>query len=170
MFKKVFFVSLSFFIITGCAHNVKDTDQPQAQNKREIPQLTLEDFEGDKVSISELNKPSVINSWAGWCAFCKEELKAFAKAKSEFGNRVKIIAINRGEPKQEAIGYTDDLGVTNKLTFLLDPDDKFYRKIGGFSMPETIFVNSKGKIVFHKRGPMDAEEIKKKIKEHLLDK
>jgi len=170
MFKKVIFVSLSFFLIVGCAHNAKDTDQSQMKNKREVPQLILEEFEGKKVSISELDKPAVINSWAGWCAFCKEELKAFAEAQSEFENKVKIIAINRGEPKQEAIGYTADLGVTNKLTFLLDPGDKFYREIGGFSMPETIFVNSEGKIVFQKRGPMDAEEIKKKIKEHLLHK
>ncbi|OGZ41430.1 MAG: hypothetical protein A3C80_03900 [Candidatus Ryanbacteria bacterium RIFCSPHIGHO2_02_FULL_45_43] len=57
----------------------------------------------------------------------------------------------------------DDLGVTDKLIFLLDSDDVFYKSIGSFSMPETLFINAKGETVFHKRGPMELPEIRQHI-------
>jgi len=55
--------------------------------------------------------------------------------------------------------------VSDKLIFLLDPKDTFYKSIGGFAMPETLFVNSDGTINFHKRGPMRAEEIRQRVSE-----
>lgn len=39
--------------------------------------------------------------------------------------------------------------------------------IGGFLMPETIFVDSGGHIVFHKRGPMTLEEMRETVKKYL---
>jgi thiol-disulfide isomerase/thioredoxin len=134
-----------------------------------VPDLTLQNYSGEEVDIAKQNKPTVINSWAGWCSFCKKELKDFAQIQDKLKDKIKIIAINRAEEKQKAKGYTDNLGVTNDLIFLLDPKDKFYKQIGGFAMPETVLVNKNGEIVFHKRGPMDAEELKQKINKFLLN-
>lgn len=82
----------------------------------------------------------------------------------QFGNQILIIAVDRQEPLEVAKKYTDEVGVTNELTFVLDPDDSFYRSIGGFSMPETIFVSREGIIKIHKRGQMSLEEIREKIR------
>lgn len=46
---------------------------------------------------------------------------------------------------------------------LLDPNDSFYSAIGGFSMPETIFVDAQGNIVEHKRGFLRILEMQEKI-------
>lgn len=116
--------------------------------------MSLADFAG---------KPLVINSWAAWCPFCREELPAFAAVQEEFGDRVVIIAVDRAEPLETAKRYSDELGVTGKLIFLLDPDDSFYRSIGGFSMPETILVDREGNIREHVRGPIDAAELKRRL-------
>lgn len=106
--------------------------------------------------------PMVINSWASWCSFCKEELPAFAQVQKEVTrDNVLFIAINRRESRDIAKKYSDDLGVTNDLIFLLDESDSFYKAIGGFVMPETIFVDKNGEIVFHKRGRMTVEEIRR---------
>ena len=74
-----------------------------------------------------------------------------------------IIAIDRAESLAVAKGYTDQLGITNDMVFLMDPSDSFYQSIGGFSMPETIFVDENGNVVEHKRGVMDLQEIRQKI-------
>lgn len=37
----------------------------------------------------------------------------------------------------------------------------------GFSMPETLFVDAAGRIVTHKRGPMDLNEIQERTKDLL---
>lgn len=130
------------------------------------PDFALNDYRDTAITLSQFRgRPVVVNSWASWCPFCREELKDFAAVRREFGDRVVIIAIDRAEPLETAKRYSDDLGVSNDLIMLLDPSDSFYRSIGGFAMPETIFVDASGNIVFHKRGPMKADEIRQRLKD-----
>jgi len=123
--------------------------------------MTLINYEGSVVSLEDFRgKPLVINSWAVWCPFCRNELASFATLQEEFGEKITVVAIDRQEPIDKAKGFTDELGITNDMLFLLDSSDSFYKSIGGFSMPETIFVNSAGEIVVHKRGPMELREMR----------
>ena len=123
--------------------------------------FSLVDYHGNRVSLEEFRSiPLVINSWAVWCPFCRKELPDFAELQKEFGDQIVVIAVDRQEPLEKAKGYTDELGISNNLLFLLDSSDSFYKSIGGFSMPETIFVNSNGEIVVHKRGPMELGEMR----------
>lgn len=148
----------------GQTGGLQNTSKPQELQK--APEFSLKDYDGNSVSLADFKgKPVVVNSWAVWCPFCVKELDDFAKVQKEFGDKVTIIAIDRAESLETAKEFTDDLGVTDDLVFLLDPNDSFYQSIGGFSMPETLFVNGDGEIVFHKRGPMDEEEIRMRIKE-----
>ncbi|MCI0597831.1 TlpA family protein disulfide reductase [Candidatus Parcubacteria bacterium] len=125
------------------------------------------DYEGNTVSLEAYRgKPLVINSWAAWCPFCRQELADFAALQKEFSDIV-VIAIDRAEPLETAQGYTDTLGISEDLVLLLDPDDDFYKNIGGFSMPETIFVTGDGTIAFHKRGFLSLDEMRTAVIEHL---
>ena len=140
----------------------------QQQTRNAIFSLSFDDYEGNEVKMSDFaGKPLVLNTWAAWCPFCVEELKDFAEAQRELGDDVVIMAINRQEPLATAKKFSDELGVTGDMVFVLDPNDSFYRAIGGFSMPETLFINAAGEIVHHKRGPMRVEEIRKKIQDIL---
>ena len=126
-----------------------------------LAHISLIDYHGNKISLEALSgKPLVINSWAVWCPFCRKELPDFAELQKEFGDRLVVVAIDRQEPLEKAKGYTDELNITNDMIFLLDSSDTFYKSISGFSMPETIFVNSAGEIVVHKRGPMELDEMR----------
>ena len=130
--------------------------------------FALQDYNDNTVKLADFaGKPLVINSWAAWCPFCRKELVDFAAAQKEFGDKVVIIAVDRAETRNIAKKYTDELDVAGDMLFLLDPSDNFYQSIAGFSMPETIFVNSNGNIVFHKRGPMDISEIRERIQQLL---
>lgn len=142
--------------------------QPQ-QEYRPAPQLSFAAYDGQGVKLSDFSgKPIVVNAWASWCPYCRDELKDFAAIKKEFaqnGKEIVILAVNRAESPETARRYSDAVGVSDEIIFLLDPDDSFYQAIGGFSMPETIFVDTEGNIRQHKRGAMDALEIRRRVED-----
>jgi len=126
-----------------------------------VPDFTFEDYEGNSVSLTSFQgQPIIVNSWATWCPFCINELPDFVELQEELGDQVTIIAVDRSESLSQAKQYTDDLQITDDLVFVLDPSDSFYKSIGGFSMPETIFVDSDGTIQQHKRGFMRLDEMR----------
>ena len=130
----------------------------------QAPSFALKDYNGNVVTSRDFDgKSLVINSWAAWCPFCVDELPDFAQIQEEFADDVVFIAINRRESLETAKGFTDSLGLSDSMVFLLDPDDSFYRSIGGFSMPETILVTENAGIQFHKRGPMDLDETRSRV-------
>ncbi len=147
--------------------NAPDESNRQAKSEK-APHFALKDYNGKTVELADFaGRPLVINSWAAWCPFCRKELVDFAAEQKEFGDKITIIAIDRAESLDIAKRYTDELAVTDGMIFLLDPSDSFYQSIGGFSMPETIFVDKNGRVVEHKRGPMDINEIRTKIEKLL---
>lgn len=128
--------------------------------------LVFIDYEGRSIRLSDFaGRPLVLNAWAAWCPFCKEELADFAILQQEFGEKIVVVAIDRGETLEVSKKYSDELGVTDKIIFLLDPGDSFYQAIGGFSMPETVFVDKDGFVRDHKRGPMKLEEMRRRVEE-----
>lgn len=143
--------------------SLKDT-KVVSENLDRLATIALTNYQGKQVSISDFGgKPLVINVWASWCPFCKQELPDFAIAQGEFNDKVVVIAIDRAESLTVANQYSDQLNITNKITLLIDPTDAFYQAIGGFTMPETLFVARDGTIIEHKRGPLTLTEIRQKI-------
>jgi peroxiredoxin len=129
------------------------------------PNVELKDLKGNSLKLGDLEgKYLVINSWANWCSFCREELVNFAELQAEFKKDVLVVAVNRQDPLEKVKSFADEAGITSKILILLDPTDSFYRSIGGFTMPETVFVDTSGNIRIHKRGPMRIEEMREKTK------
>lgn len=162
MDKKIFiFIGITIFIgVLFIFNNLN----PASDNFDQVPQFSLKDYNGNEIELEDLQgKILVINSWAVWCPFCREELSDFIKLQQEFQEEIIVIAINRAESLEKGKGFTDSIGITDEIIFLLDPSDSFYASIGGFSMPETLFVDRQGNIKIHKRGPMQFEEMKEKI-------
>jgi thiol-disulfide isomerase/thioredoxin len=128
------------------------------------------DLEGNPFTFDAFKgQVRVVNSWASWCPFCTEELVEFEILAEEFSQQnVAVIAINRKEPKERAKNFLSTLGEFNDIHFAIDLTDAYYQSIGGFSMPETVFYDSEGNIVFHKRGFMDIEEMRLHTQEALI--
>jgi len=127
------------------------------------PNFSLVNYSGEVISSSDFSgKIQVVNVWAAWCPFCVKELPDFAKLQEAFPEIV-VIGINRGEKEETAKEYITDLGVSERMTFLADENSSYYKSIGGFSMPETLFVDENGVIFLHKRGPLTFEEMKEII-------
>lgn len=152
---------------------------PQSSSGQETPaqselfdklsKIKFQDYQGREVTLADFQgRPLILNAWASWCPFCIEELPAFLQVQAEFKDKVVIVAINRKEPLNIAKSFSDRVGVSpENLHLWLDLNDSFYRTIGGSSMPETLFIDSQGKVVEHKRGPMEYQIIREKAKKLL---
>lgn len=145
----------------------KQATQTKPSDLDSLASIELQTFDGRMVTLPEYKgKPLIVNLWAVWCPFCKQELPDFATLQQEFSNIV-AIAIDRGENPSDVRSYVDGLGITEKMVYLLDSKDDFYKSIGGFSMPETIFIDRNGMIVFHKRGPLTLDEMRSAVNQYL---
>jgi len=151
--------------------NNDEKTQITKENLDDAPDFSLPDYDGNVVSLDDFNgKVLVINSWATWCPFCVTELPDFVELQEEFGNKIVVIAIDRRESLTTARDFTDSLEISDDIIFLLDSNDSFYQSIGGFSMPETLFINTDGDITFHKRGFMTLTEMRQRTEAVLKSK
>jgi cytochrome c biogenesis protein CcmG/thiol:disulfide interchange protein DsbE len=130
--------------------------------------LTLTDYSGKDVHLFDYRRKVLIAyAWASWCPYCGAELQDLASLKKSYGDSIAIVAINRGEPLPVAKSFTDRLQDTGGIVFLLDPSDSFFKEIGGYAMPEMVFIDAGGAISSHQRGPIQISDVDAKIKELL---
>lgn len=126
--------------------------------------LPLQSYDGKTVYLSAFRHPVlVVFAWASWCPYCGDEMRDLAALQARSGGSVRIVGVNRGEPLVDAKRFSDMLGVGDELALLLDPEDTFYKSIGGYAMPEFIFLDYRGEVVFRSRGPMTSAEVEAQI-------
>jgi thiol-disulfide isomerase/thioredoxin len=160
---------IAIFSIGGDSEDLGNSAVVESDNDK-LSLFELEDYEGQTYKLKDFKgKLLVINSWASWCPFCVNELPELSKLQSNFPDDISVIAVNRAEPNSIAKDFLDNLEDVQGITFLADSEDSFFKSIGGFSMPETVFVNGKGEILEHKRSPLKFDEMKDTV-EKLLEK
>lgn len=135
----------------------------------EESEAVFTDIDGNEIKLSDYaGKLRVVNTWASWCPFCTTELPDFETLANEFSqDDVVVIAINRMEAKERAQRFIATVGDFEKVIFVLDPEDIYYKSVGGFSMPETVFYDSDGNEVKHVRGKMTLEQMRSQIQQML---
>ncbi len=120
------------------------------------------DMNGNVLTFdSYLGEILVVNSWASWAPDSAKELPTLAKVASEFSDKnVKVIAINRAEPQTTAERFLQTVGAADGVELVLDLDDRYYKSVSGFAMPETIFYDREGNIVHHHHGVISEEDLR----------
>lgn len=123
------------------------------------------DLEGNPFTFELYEgKVRVVNAWASWSPFSYAELKDLETLAREYEDKeVVFIAINRKESKEQAKSYLSTIQEFKKMIFAIDVTDAFYTSIKGYAMPETVFYDARGNVVFHKRGNMTLEEMREHI-------
>jgi thiol-disulfide isomerase/thioredoxin len=118
------------------------------------------DLDGNPVLLSSFKgKSIVVNSWASWMPFSKDELMLLNERKRQHGDSLHILAINRMEDKEFIKSYLSALAIDRDILYLTDPTDNFYRAISGYAMPETVFYRKDGTLSAHKRGVLTEQEL-----------
>jgi len=141
--------------------------EPQNDLKNIIPEVTASytDINGNPIDFASFRgKPLVVNSWASWMPFSQTELPLLIEAQDRHSNTVTIIAINRMETKERARAFLEAYNIPlDTILFLIDPTDHFYRSVGGYAMPETIFIDARGVIQNHIRGTLTESNLTQSI-------
>lgn len=139
-------------MFSGLQNDLKTIEAPE-----EASYTTLD---GVPVDLGEFKgKPLIVNSFATWMPFSKDELLLLSELKGIYGDRLEIIAMNRMEPVGTVRSYLGLYGIKETVRFLLDPQDSFYKAVGGYAMPETLFYGEDGTLRVHKRGVLTREEL-----------
>lgn len=139
----------------------KHTDVGDKAYNFELPNLDggttkLSDFKGQMV---------VINVFASWCKPCIDEapeLQAFA---DEYGDKYKLIILDKGETKSNVNKFKKKYGAVN-ATYVLDFNAKITKIYNTTGQPETFVIDKDGIIREHYNGPITTNELYEMVKKH----
>ena len=134
-----------------------------------LPDLELDCLGGGRPTrLSGLTgTPTVINLWASWCRECRDELPLLAKADRTYGDRIRFIGIDVLDAAPEAaLGLAKESGVTYPQ--LVDRAGRTRAPLHYSGLPQTIFVDERGRMVFTERKPFRSyADVTAAIRRHL---
>lgn len=136
------------------------TQRGDPQERFPLPKTTLAAFaDGRPVDTSAFRgRPLVVNFWATWCSPCVEEMPAFQQVFEDVGDDVAFLGIDVQDAPRNAEPFVTDLAIAYPLA--VDPQATYWRQVGGFAMPTTLFVRPSGTVVYRHTGPLDVEELR----------
>lgn len=110
-----------------------------------------------RVALAELRGfPVVINFWASWCRPCKAEAPILAAAAKAERGRVVFLGVDVKDFTGDARRFAED----NGFNFVSVRDTEgVYDDYGLTGLPETFFVDARGRVVRHLIGEIDRDEL-----------
>ncbi len=141
-------------------HDILLDPTPQAPEEwvTYLPDFSFPNERGEEVVFAKIQAPvRIVNFWASWSPYSREEIPALAALKREFGDRVEVVALNRDKNPADGRTFLEEIGLSSEITFAYDSEDTYFRRVGGYNMPETVFVGPNGEVLAHVHGPMDLE-------------
>ena len=146
----------------------EEAEEPSSkteENKYAAPDFTVLDMEGKEVSLSDFKgKPVVLNFWATWCYYCKEEMPDFNKAYKEFPD-IQFLMVNATdgvkETKEKATKYVKEQGFNFPIFFDTKGEAVNNYHVTGF--PTTYFIDADGNLVTYANGMINYETLKRVI-------
>ena len=160
--KKIFGILLLFGLIGAAFYQILNQDEKPAGAKVGGPaaDFTLEDLEGNKVSLSDYEgKKIFLNFWATWCEPCKQEMPEMEKIHQNYEDVV-VLAINL-DTEKDIQGFMDE----HDLTFqaLLDVEEEVNDQYEVVSIPTSYFIDEEGVIRKKIVGVLDYEKMEENI-------
>lgn len=123
------------------------------------PDFTLTNLQGKKVSLSDYRgKKVLINFWATWCHYCRQELPFVEQLYQEHDN-VAVLTVNLNEPESTVAEFMESNGYN--FPVLLDNEKIAATKYQVRVTPTNYMLNEKGIIINKHFGALTYEQILK---------
>ncbi len=160
-------VVVALVLMLGYGLASKQGDTGNSLLAREAPNFTLQLFDGNALTLSDLRgQPVVVNFWASWCAACREEAPDLEKVWRDYKDRgVVFVGVNVSDARQDALDYIKEFDITYGNG--PDPGKRIYDTYGITGFPETFFVNREGVVVRKYVGPLDEQTLAAFVEEVL---
>jgi cytochrome c biogenesis protein CcmG, thiol:disulfide interchange protein DsbE len=135
--------------------------------KKPAPDFTLARLDKPgKLTLSSLRgKVVVLNFWASWCYPCKQESAALEAASHRWGKRVVVVGVDVNDFTRDARGFMRRHGITYPVVH--DNGNLTPPKYGFSLLPETFFVDRRGRVVGHASGQVSTEDLRRGVEEAL---
>ena len=131
--------------------------------EKTIPAVTLTNIEGKKVNLAELTKNgkiTVLSFWATWCVPCKKELSnisdLYEEWQKKYDMQIVAVSIDDSRSSSKVKPYID--GQRWTYSVLLDVNQDLKRELNIQSVPFTVLIDQKGKIVSTHQGYQEGDE------------
>lgn len=120
-------------------------------------EFTVYDKDNEPVKLSNFEgKPIIINFWATWCPYCREEMDSFQKAYEEYGDEINFLMINSTDGKRETIDIAQEYIDETKYTFpvYFDTQGEATYAYEAQSLPTTVCIDKNMNVVIYQPGKM----------------
>ena len=125
--------------------------------KNTAPDFKVLTSDGEEVNLSDyFGQPIVINFWATWCVYCKEEMPDFDRARRENPD-VLFMMVNAGESISTGMAYINGKGYELEIFFDMSGEACEAYDVTGY--PTTYFIDKNGNTVKKKIGKISYEAL-----------
>jgi peroxiredoxin len=156
-------------LMSSCRDEAVDNIQPESGLKvgDYLDDFTLEDSQGDQVSLSDFKKKTVlIEFWASWCSYCNAEAPKLNLLYEDYRDQeFEILGVSIDEVKDAWISGIQKHNIN--YTQVNDPkgfDAPLIKKYDIHSIPKMILVDGEGKVLLI---TMKSDEVRKILQQHL---
>ncbi|MDP9232675.1 MAG: TlpA family protein disulfide reductase, partial [Actinomycetota bacterium] len=146
---------------------VAEGSQNEAKIGKPAPDFTLGRLDrAGSLQLSSLRgKVVVLNFWASWCQPCKLEAPDLAASAKKWSGRVVVLGVDVNDPSGDARGFMRKYGITYPIVH--DNKNVTSPKYGLTGLPETFFLDRRGRIVSHVISGIKAADLQRGVEEAL---
>ncbi len=144
---------LALLVLGLLAYGLWASDRTQVVNGP-VPAFTLQTFEGESLSIADLQgKPVIINFWASWCRECDKEMRLLQATHERYAGDIVFLGVDHIDTEAKALAYLEQYGIT--YTNGPDLGGRIANQFNIKGVPETFFISREGTILGMHLGPLD---------------
>jgi peroxiredoxin len=137
--------------VPGKIHTDPNYVPPPMQVGFRLPEIILEDLEGQKVPLSSFRgKVVLLNLFTTWCDPCKDEMPELAKIAEKLADQ-EFVLLGVGTESAEVLRMT---AIQYDLNYpiLRDVGRPLRKALGTDTIPRTVILDRDGTVVAHHRG------------------
>lgn len=125
-----------------------------------MPTIGGTDLEGTPLDLSTMRgQVIVLNSWASWCAPCRDEIPRLREAATAHPD-VRFVGLNVEDDPTQAKSFAAETGIT--WPSIVDADGTVLPTIPGVppsALPSTVVIDDEGRIAVRIIGPVKGSEL-----------